>query len=133
MLKKSITFEDYNGNMVTEDYYFNFTKAEVVQLDLIHPEGLEGWIKRIIREDDRAKILETFKDIILSSYGEKDETGRRFIKNAELREKFEQSPAYSELYMELITDADAAADFMNGIIPKQLSPDKPELPVASSN
>lgn len=132
MLKKSITFTDYNGNTITEDYYFNLNKVEVMEMELVHPEGLKGWIERIVRIDDRQELIRMFHDIILQAYGEKDESGRRFIKSEEMRKAFEQSEAFSELYMELITDENAAAEFMNGIIPKMENQDKPVLATAQT-
>ena len=125
MYKTTITYTDYNGEKHTDDFYFNMSKAELMELELIHPEGFKGWIERIIKADDRETILKTFKEIVLNSYGEKDETGRRFIKSKELSEAFLQTDAYSELFMRLITDADYASEFVNGITPKVENSDTP--------
>lgn len=118
MLKKTITYTDYNGETRTEDFYFHLSKAELIEMELVHPEGLKGWLERIIKADDRETIIATFKNIILQAYGEKDETGRRFVKSEELSKAFEQSEAYSELFIELLSDENKAADFVNGIVPK---------------
>lgn len=118
MLKKTITYTDYEGNERTEDFYFNLTQAEILEMDLSASGGLEKMIQKIIAEQDGAKITKIFKDIILKAYGEKSLDGRRFIKNDELRESFTQTEAYSQLFVELATDSDAAADFINGIVPK---------------
>ena len=62
-------------------------------------------------------LIDLFKDLILRSYGEKSADGRRFIKSKELSTAFSQTEAYSELFMELVTDAEKAAEFVNGITP----------------
>lgn len=118
MLKKTITFTDYDGNQRTEDFYFNLSKAEIAEMELTTAGGLEKMINRIVSEQDGQRIISLFKDLVLKSYGKKSDDGRRFIKNQELREEFSQTEAYSELFMELATDSDAAAAFVNGIVPK---------------
>lgn len=118
MLKKTITYTDYDGNERTEDFYFNLTKAEILEMDLSASGGLEKLIQKIIAEQDGAKIVKIFKEIILKSYGEKSLDGKRFIKNDELTEAFTQTEAYSNLFVELASDSKAAADFVNGIVPK---------------
>lgn len=118
MIKKTITYTDYDGNNRTEDFYFNLTKAEVMEMEMSTDGGLEKMINKIIQTTDTKKIIEIFKSIILKSYGEKSPDGRRFIKNDELREAFSQTEAYSQLFMELATDAKAATDFVNGVIPQ---------------
>lgn len=117
MLKETITYEDFNGNQITEDFYFNLTKAEVMEMEFSEKEGLAKKLNDIIESSDRKQIIETFKEIILSSYGVKSEDGKRFIKNDELRESFAQSNAFSELFMKLSTEADAAAAFVTAVIP----------------
>lgn len=118
MLKKTITFEDFDGNMRTEEFYFNLTKAELVQLELSEKKGLAETLKDIVASNDGATIVKKFQEIILLSYGIKSEDGRRFIKTPELRDEFAQTAAYSELFIELATDADAAAKFVKGIVPQ---------------
>ena len=117
MLKKTMTYVDYDGNERTEDFYFNLSKAEIAEMELSVNGGLEGMINRIIQERDNAKIVATFKDLILKSYGKKSEDGRSFIKSPELSREFYQTEAYSDLFIELATDANSAAAFVNGIIP----------------
>lgn len=121
MLKKTITYKDYNGVEHTEDFYFNLNKAEITELEMSKNGGMSGLIEQIINTRDNAKIVQIFKEIILMSYGQKSIDGKRFIKSDALREEFEQSEAYSELFMELATDADAGAKFINAIIPAQLA------------
>ena len=117
MLKETITYEDFNGNQITEDFYFNLTKAEVIEMEFSENESLSKKLNDIIESLDRKQIIETFKEIILSSYGVKSEDGKRFIKNDELREAFAQSNAFSELFMKLSTEVDAAAAFVTAVIP----------------
>lgn len=117
MLKKTITYEDYNGNERTEDFYFNLSKAEVMEMEMSTSGGLTEMIHRIVAEQDAPAIIKIFKDLVLKAYGQKSLDGKRFIKNDELREEFSQTEAYSQLFMELATDAKAAAEFVNGIIP----------------
>lgn len=120
MLKKTITYTDYEGNERTEDFYFNLTQAEILEMDLSASGGLEKMIQKIVSEQNGERIVKIFKDIILKAYGEKSLDGRRFIKNDELREAFIQTEAYSQLFVELATNSDAAADFINGIVPKDI-------------
>ena len=118
MLKKTMTYVDYLGNERTEDFYFNLTKAEVTEMEMSRNGGLVATIEKVVAEKDAKQIIEIFKDVILKSYGEKSLDGKRFIKNDELREAFSQTEAYSDLFMELATDAEAAAAFINGVVPQ---------------
>lgn len=117
MLKKTIKYVDYDNNEREEDFYFNLTSAEVTEMELSEKGGLVKTIHKIVAEKDGQRIVEIFKDLILRAYGEKSVDGKRFIKSKELREAFEQTEAYSQLFMSLAQDAGAAADFVNGIIP----------------
>lgn len=119
MLKKNIKYVDYDGNDRTEDFYFNLNKAEVIELQLGTVGGLTKTLEKIVQEKDTSRIIEYFKTIILKAYGEKSADGRRFIKSQELRDAFEQTEAYSELFMELASDAKMAAEFINGVLPKE--------------
>lgn len=120
MLKKTITYTDYNGVERKEDFYFNFTKAELTDMNLSVQGGLREMIQKIVDTQDVPGIAKIFKEIIFKAYGEKSADGRRFIKSQELAEAFSQTEAYSELYMELATDSKAAAEFVNGIMPADL-------------
>ncbi len=121
MLKKTIVFEDYNGKEVTEDFYFNLNKAELVELQLSSKKGFAETLQEIIDAEDGQKIIDHFKQIILLAVGHRSEDGRRFIKNDEIRDDFLQCEAYSELFVELATDATSAAAFINGIVPAALA------------
>lgn len=119
MLKKNIKYVDYDGNERAEDFYFNLNKAEVIELQLGTVGGLTKTLEKIVQEKDASRIIEYFKTLILKAYGEKSADGRRFIKSQELRDAFEQTEAYSELFMELASDAKMAAEFINGVLPKE--------------
>lgn len=122
MYKKIIKYTDYNGVEHEDTFYFNYSKAELIEMDLVHPEGFEAWINGLIKASDNEALVNLFKELILGSYGEKDPTGKRFIKSKELSEGFSQTEAYSELYMELITNTESAIEFVNGIVPKVEAP-----------
>lgn len=117
MLKKTITYTDYNGVERTEDNYFNLTKAEIMEMEMSTTGGLTEMIQRIVAAKDAPAIIKVFKDLILKAYGVKSPDGKRFIKSKEISDAFSQTEAYSQLFMELATDADAAAEFVNGIVP----------------
>lgn len=121
MLKKKIKYTDYNGVEREETFYFNLTKAELLEMELMRKGGLENYLKRIINEQDQIKLVEIFKELILKSYGKKSDDGKRFIKNPELTEEFVQSEAFSELYVELATNSEAASAFINGIVPPAIA------------
>lgn len=120
MYKRTITYTDYFGQERKEDVYFNLNYSELTKLQLSTQRGYVNMLQDLIDKNDGPTIMKTFDDIIRMAYGEKSEDGRRFIKSPELSEAFTQTPMYDQLYMELCTDAKAAADFVNGIIPKDL-------------
>lgn len=118
MLVKKVSYTDYNGVKREEEFRFNLSKAEVAEMELSHKGGLSAKIDRIVAAEDGEEIIKLFKELIIKSYGVVSDDGKRFIKNDQLREEFLQTEAYSELFMELASDADAASTFVNGIIPK---------------
>lgn len=123
MLKETRTYTDYDGVERTEDFYFNLSKAELAEMELSEEGGLEQSIQKIINAKDNKKIVETFKDILLKSYGEKSPDGRRFIKSAELSKAFSETPVYSDMFIRLATDEEYATKFINGIMPTDLEKD----------
>ena len=120
MIKKTVTYTDYNGNTRTEDFYFNLTKAELTEMNLSTTGGLEQMIHDIVAAQDTPKIVAIFKDLLLKSYGVKSADGRRFIKSKEISTEFSQTEAYPVIYMELLTDEESADKFMNGILPSDM-------------
>lgn len=131
MLKETITYVDYNENERTENFYFNLTKAELMEMELRTSGGFTEMVQRIVESKDSPAIVDIFKRIILKAYGQKSPDGKRFIKDDQLREEFEQTEAYSILFMRLATDADYAAKFINGIMPAELSKQQQSLPQMS--
>lgn len=130
MLKETIKYTDYDGNEREEDFYFNLSKAELTEMQLSAEGGLEKRIQKIVSSQNGKEIMDLFKTILLKAYGEKSDDGKRFIKNQEIRDSFEQSEAYSELFMKLVTDADFATKFMTGIIPKDIAGQIKETPAS---
>ena len=116
---------DYNGVEREEDFYFNMTKAEVAELEASENGGFSTVIQRIIDEKDSKNIVKIFKTLVLDSYGKKSDDGKRFVKNPEIREEFSQTEAYVEVFMELATDAKAAAAFINAVLPKAPQEQRP--------
>ena len=120
MLKKTVTYVDYNGVERTEDFYFNLSKAEVAEMELSVEGGFSKMLEEIFKSNDNVRIVELFKQMVLKAYGEKSADGKRFVKSKELSEAFSQTEAYSEIFMELALDEKAAAAFVNGIMPANL-------------
>ena len=121
MLKKTITYTDYNGVERTEDFYFNLKKSEIMEMEMSTDGGLSEMINKIVATKDIPSLMSIFKKFILKAYGEKSPDGKRFIKSEELSESFEQTEAYSELFMELATSDKAAAEFINGLVPPDIA------------
>jgi len=119
MLKKVITYTDYDGNERTESFYFNLTEAELIEMELSAEGGLTQMIQKIVESKDGTRIIKVFKDLIFKAYGEKSPDGKRFIKSEELSRNFSYTEAYNKLFMELATDEKAAAEFVNGVIPNK--------------
>lgn len=131
MLKKTITYKDFNDEEVSEDFFFHLSKAELVELEMSHKGGLSTALERIIAAEDNQSIISEFKNIILAAYGKRSDDGKRFIKNQELRDEFTSTEAYSTLFMELVTDTDAATEFINGIIPQDMVAEAQKLIAAN--
>lgn len=120
MLKKTVTYTDYDGIERTEDFYFNLTQAELVEMELGVEGGWRDRMQRIIDAKDSPTIMREFKRLLMASYGEKSDDGKRFIKSPEISEAFSQTEAYNQIFMELVTDSKAASAFANGILPQNV-------------
>lgn len=123
MLKKTVKYEDFDGNTREETLYFFISKTELTEMELKTPGGFAKKLERISTSANGAEIMDVFKEIILTSYGEKSEDGRSFIKKrngVRLADEFEQTMAFDALFTELITNPDKASAFVNGIMPKDL-------------
>ena len=124
MLKKTITYTDYDDVERSEDFFFHLTKSELMEMDFSASGGMSRMIESIINARDTKRIIEIFKDLILKSYGEKSLDGKQFIKvrdGRRLADDFSQTAAYDALFMGLATNTDAATDFIVNIIPKDMS------------
>ena len=117
MYKRTITYTDYFDVERTEDVYFNLSETELTKLQLSKQNGYVAMLQSLIDAKNGPAIMEVFDEIIRMAYGEKSEDGRRFVKSEELTEAFTQTPIYDQLYMELCTNADSAAEFVKNIIP----------------
>lgn len=120
MLKKTFTYEDFNGETKTEDFYFNISKVELMELETEYEGGFSAYIEEISKSEDSKSALEVFKKIVDLAIGKRSADGSKFIKNAEIKEDFKYSPAYDELFMEIMSDAKKAAAFIEGILPADL-------------
>ena len=120
MLKKTITFEDFNGETRTEDHYFNLTKAEIAEMELSREGGMTALIRRIVSEKNAPELASVFKEILKRTYGRKSDDGRRFMKSEEIWKNFEESGAYDVFFVELLQDAGKMSAFINGVVPKDM-------------
>lgn len=121
MITETIKYTDYNGTEREEKFLFNLTKAELMEMEMGTTGGLAEMIQKIIETKDAPSIIKIFKDLILKSYGEKSADGKYFVKSKELSEAFSQTEAYSQLFMKLATDSEAAANFVKGIVPSDIN------------
>lgn len=129
MLKKTITYKDLDNNDVTEDFYFNLSPAEVTEMELSYKGGLSVYLRQIIEAEDGGAIIAAMKNIIVSSVGRRSEDGKRFVKSPEIAADFLHTDAYSVLFMELVTDAGAATEFIQGIVPANVADKMKEGPI----
>lgn len=121
MLKRPISYEDFNGYQKTDIFYFNISKPELIELEVEYDQGFSSMIQGIIDTKDNKSLIKIFKDIVLLAYGQKSEDGKRFVKSDQLREEFSQTAAYSALFMELASNDGAAAIFIKGVLPKDMA------------
>ena len=108
MFKKTVTYNDFDGNERTEDFYFHLKKSELMEMQLSISGGWTNLLQNIIQEKDSVRLIEFFKNIIAKTYGKKSLDGRRFSKTPEILAEFQETEAYSKLFMELAFDSDAA-------------------------
>ena len=121
MLKRPITYTNFDGETVTETYYFNLSKSELLMMEVgSRGKSFSEYIKEIVDAKDANTLMREFRSLILLSYGVRSDDGKRFVKSETLSKEFEQSFAFDALYMELVESDKAASDFMLGVIPKDL-------------
>lgn len=121
MIKKTVTYVDYNGKEQTEDLYFNMDEAEVIDWVGETNGGIIWMIAEIMKLEDPIKILPMVKEMMLKSYGVKSPDGKSFIKSEEVLQNFRYSKAFHEIRTELSTSSDALVEFINGILPSKYS------------
>lgn len=121
MIKKTITYTDFDGNEQKEDFYFNVSKTELLDMETKYEGGFAHYLEEIQKAEDVKAIMNVMKDIVSMSVGKRSEDGKRFIKNDEIRDDFLFSPAYDELFMDLFQNADTASDFIAGLLPADLA------------
>jgi hypothetical protein len=120
MVEEKIKYTDYNGNELTETFYFNISKAEMMRMQMGHTGGYDEYLKRIISSKDSVATYKAFEDLIKLSYGVKSEDGKYFMKRPEDLERFMQSEAYSELIFSFFNDTNRVLNFVKGIMPKEI-------------
>lgn len=121
MIKKTVTYVDYNGVERTEDFYFNLSKAEIAEMEMSVEGGFSKMLEEIVASKDNVKIVSLFKQMVLKAYGEKSADGRRFMKSEEISKAFSETEAYSEIFMSLALNENEAAAFVNGIMPANIN------------
>jgi hypothetical protein len=128
MIKKTVTYNDLNGNERTETFYFHFYESEILEMEMSVDGGFAERIQRIIDAKDQPSLIRVIKKFVLDAYGVKSDDGKQFIKNDAVRAAFVQCPAYSKIFMELVLDDTAAADFVKGVVPAELTSRVEALP-----
>lgn len=131
MIKKTVTYKDYNGVERTESFYFHFTEAELMEMEMSAEGGFAERIQRIVDAKDQASLFRIIKNFVLDAYGVKSDDGKRHMKSEEIRRAFVETPAFSKIFMELAMDDKLAAEFVNGVIPADMAAQlKDKLPAA---
>ena len=121
MYKYTATYTDYDGIERTEDFLFNLSEAEIVEMEYGVTGGMQRMLEQIVAAKDTKLIMDVFKDLIKRAYGVKSPDGRRFEKDEKLSKEFTETPVYSDMFMKFARDADAAAEFVNKIIPQSVA------------
>ena len=120
MFKKTVTYKDYNNVERTETFHFHFSEAEILDMEMSVEGGFAERIQKIIDANEQTKLMQVIKQFVIDAYGVKSEDGKRFIKNETVKAEFLESPAYSKIWMELVTNDRMAADFINEVIPADM-------------
>lgn len=120
MLKKQVTYKDYDGNDKTTTLYFHLNKFEWLELETYTKGGLIENLKHAIETGNAKKTIDILKKIILRSYGEKDPETGSFEKSDDIAIRFSKTDAFSELFYELAYNEEAAQSFFMGLIPVEL-------------
>lgn len=127
MIKKTVTYKDLNGKERTETFYFHYFESEIMDMEMSEEGGLAERIQRIIDAKDQASLLKVIKKFVVDAYGVKSDDGRRFNKSQEVKDAFVECPAYSKIYMELLTNDELAAEFVNKVVPEDMAAQLAEI------
>ena len=133
MIKRTVTYEDYNGEKRTETFYFHYTEAEILDMEMSEEGSFADRIQRIIDAKDKTALMKLIKKFVIDAYGVKSEDGKRFMKNDEVKAAFLECPAYSDIFMDMVTNDEIAAEFVNGVIPKTMKDRVAKLVVNKSD
>jgi len=120
MFKKTVEYDDYDGNRRKEDFYFHLSGAELIEMEAATPGGMEARLMQVVKDNDGGEIVKVFTELVRKTYGKKSEDGRRFQKSDEIWNEFYESSAYDIFFMGLVTDANACAEFANAILPQKM-------------
>lgn len=120
MIVEHVKYPTFDGTEIEEDFYFNFTEAEITEMELSYPGGLKKELQRIMDAKNQTEIIKVFKRLLLQAYGQKSPDGKYFEKSEEISRKFSQTNAYSQLFMKLAYDDEYAAKWVNGVIPTSM-------------
>lgn len=133
MIKRTVTYEDYNGEKRTESFYFHYTEAEILDMEMSEEGSFADRIQRIIDAKDKTALMKLIKKFVIDAYGVKSEDGKRFMKNEEVKAAFLECPAYSDIFMDMVTNDEIAAEFVNGVIPNTMKDRVAKLAVRKSD
>ena len=130
MLKKTITFTNFDGKEEIVDAYFNLSKTECVDMNLEYEAdgGLIGHLKKLLSEKIDGELpqkptIDFVKLIIDKAYGirPKDDPSL-FIKEDEngrpLYRRFKQSAAYDAYVYGLLSGEESLDEFVENVLPK---------------
>ena len=124
MIKKNIKFVDFDGNEKEKTFYFNLTQAEMSRMAIEEGWYLGDRIVEIAKSKDIPQIVTILEDVVLRAYGERTPDGG-FIKKkpdgTKLADIFVTSPAYNELYVELLQNPERFTEFINSLVPPEMN------------
>lgn len=133
MLRKTVTFKNYDGVEITKDLYFNLRKDELISMQFEENGGLDKLLIKMQNEKDSKEIMKMFEKILKASYGEKSLDGNEFIKSDEVWNRFKSSNAYEVLFMELVSDADKLTQFIDSVVPKFTTDEQNKIKMNQNN
>ena len=120
MIKYTVNYKNFNGDVKSKDLYFDLRKRELLLWETQVPEGMHGILEKAIADGDSGTIARILDDLMLRGYGERSADGESFIKSDDIRKRFEQSAAYDQLFIDIMSDPKKAADFFNGMVPSDM-------------